>query len=210
MLNGGFGCISPSKRARAIADSEAAIGGRLTREQLESHNSFLVHVHEWLDFPMGTLKGLSAPLKLPGSPEQQATLSDRVRAQHRRIIELLHTMSPVMLRLCVPLDVECCPPPGDSSSDASESLRSKCGSFSSLARHSPRLSPSHNEPVLKDLHDPLGEIKVDATLALLRASEALPPRGSLDWVALALANASASAADGPAQVAEPTLARVDR
>ena len=91
VLNGGFGCISPSKRARAIADSEAAIGGRLTREQLESHNSFLVHVHEWLDFPMGTLKGLSAPLKLPGSPEQRATLSDRVRAQHRRIIELLQT-----------------------------------------------------------------------------------------------------------------------
>ena len=91
VLNGGFGCISPSKRARAIADSEAAIGGRLTREQLESHNSFLVHVHEWLDFPMGTLKGLSAPLKLPGSPDQRATLSDRVRAQHRRIIELLQT-----------------------------------------------------------------------------------------------------------------------
>ena len=91
VLNGGFGCISPSKRARAIADSEAAIGGRLTREQLESHNSFLVHVHEWLDFPMGTLKGLSAPLKLPGSPEQRATLSEHVRAQHRRIIELLQT-----------------------------------------------------------------------------------------------------------------------
>ena len=91
VLNGGFGCVSPSKRARAIADSEAAIGGRLTREQLESHNSFLVHVHEWLDFPMGTLKGLSAPLKLPGSPEQRATLSDHVRAQHRRIVELLQT-----------------------------------------------------------------------------------------------------------------------
>ncbi|KOO26420.1 hypothetical protein Ctob_009367 [Chrysochromulina tobinii] len=80
-----------TRRARAIADSEAAIGGRLTREQLESHNSFLVHVHEWLDFPMGTLKGLSAPLKLPGSPEQRATLSEHVRAQHRRIIELLQT-----------------------------------------------------------------------------------------------------------------------
>ena len=66
------------------------------------------------------------------------------------------------------------------------------------------------EPVFKDLHDPLGEIKIDATLALLRASEALPPRGSLDWVALALANASASAVDRPAQVAETTLARVDR
>ena len=91
VLNGGFGCITPSKRARAIAYLEAAIDGRLTREQLESHNSFLVHVHEWLDFPMGTLKGLSAPLKLPGTPEQLAILRESVRAQHRRIVELLQT-----------------------------------------------------------------------------------------------------------------------
>ena len=91
ILNGGFGCISPSKRARAIADSMAAIDGRLTREQLEAHNSFLVHVHEWLDFPMGTLKGLSAPLKIPGAPEQHAALSEKVRAQHHRIIALLQT-----------------------------------------------------------------------------------------------------------------------
>ena len=91
VLNGGFGCITPSKRARAMADSKAAIDGRLTREQLESHNSFLVHVHEWLDFPMGTLKGLSAPLKLPGAPEQLATLRENVREQHRRIVELLQT-----------------------------------------------------------------------------------------------------------------------
>ena len=91
VLNGGFGCITPSKRARAIADSEAAINGRCTREQLESHNSFLVHVHEWLDFPMGTLKGLAAPLKLPGTPEQLAVLRESVRAQHRRIVELLQT-----------------------------------------------------------------------------------------------------------------------
>jgi hypothetical protein len=88
-LNGGFGCLSPSKHARAVADSTATAEGRITREELESHNSFLVHVHDWLDFPEGTLKGLSAPLKLPGTPEQVAVISEKVREQHRAILLLL-------------------------------------------------------------------------------------------------------------------------
>ena len=90
VLNGGFGCLSPSKHARAVADSMAVCGGTITREALESHNSFLVHVHDWLDFPAGTLKGLSAPLKIPGTPEQRAEISERVRAQHEQIIALVH------------------------------------------------------------------------------------------------------------------------
>ena len=92
VLNGGFGCLSPSKHARAVADSMAVCGGHtITREALESHNSFLVHVHDWLDFPAGTLKGLSAPLKIPGTPEQRAEIStERVRAQHEQIIALVH------------------------------------------------------------------------------------------------------------------------
>ena len=92
VLNGGFGCLSPSKHARAIADSLTVCEGTtITREALESHNSFLVHVHDWLDFPAGTLKGLSAPLRTPGTPEQHAVISDKVREQHKRIIDLLHT-----------------------------------------------------------------------------------------------------------------------
>ena len=90
VLNGGFGCLSPSKHARAVADSTSVCEGAITREALESHNSYLVHVHDWLDFPAGTLKGLSAPLRIPGTPEQRAEITERVRAQHRKIIALLH------------------------------------------------------------------------------------------------------------------------
>ena len=65
--HGGYGCLSAAKATRAIADTEAAIAGALSREAYESHSSYMVHVHEWLDFPEGTLKGLSAPLKMPGT-----------------------------------------------------------------------------------------------------------------------------------------------
>jgi hypothetical protein len=59
------------------------------------------------------------------------------------------------------------------------------------------------------MHDLLREKYVDATLAMLRVFEAPPSRGSLDWLALALARAPAPAADGPAKVAETALVRVD-
>ena len=91
VLNGGFGCMPPSKQARAIHDTQEAIAGTIDRETLESHNSFLVHVHDWLDFPQGTLKGLSAPLRIPGTGEQRATIDESVREQFRRILELLQT-----------------------------------------------------------------------------------------------------------------------
>ena len=90
VLNGGFGCLPPTKHARAVADSMAAADGVITRDRLESHNSFLVHVHDWLNFPEGTLKGLSAPLKLPGQPEDAAVVSDGVKQRHRDIVSLLH------------------------------------------------------------------------------------------------------------------------
>ena len=44
---------------------------------------------------------------------------------------------------------------------------------------------------------------------MLRVFEAPPLRGSLDWIALALAHAPAAAADGPAQIAEMALVSVD-
>ena len=39
VLNGGFGCITPSKRARAMADSKAAIDGRLIRANSSSRTT---------------------------------------------------------------------------------------------------------------------------------------------------------------------------
>ena len=91
VLNGGYGCLPPSKHARAIADTVAAIEGRSTREELESSNSFLVHVHDWLDFPKGTLKGISAPLKVPGHAEQLAVVEGHVLDQFNTILGRLHT-----------------------------------------------------------------------------------------------------------------------
>ena len=66
------------------------------------------------------------------------------------------------------------------------------------------------EPRPKDQHGVLRQIRVDAMMPLLRALEAPPLRGVLGGIALALATASASAPDGPAQVAEAALAWVDR
>ena len=91
VLNGGYGCLSPTKHARAVADTQSAIDGTISRELLESHNSFMVHVHDWLDFPEGTLKGLSAPLKVPGWPEQIAKIEGGVRDQFCAILGLLHS-----------------------------------------------------------------------------------------------------------------------
>jgi hypothetical protein len=91
VLNGGFGCLPPTKHSRALADTRAAAESRLTRDELASHVSFLVHVHDWLDFPEGTLKGLSAPLKLPGTGEQLAAVGKAEREQFNAIIGLLRT-----------------------------------------------------------------------------------------------------------------------
>ena len=93
VLNGGYGCVPPVKQARAICDTMTALEGVISRERLEAHNSFLVHVGEWLDFPTGTLKGLSAPLKLPGTAEQPATISDAVKAILRVVLNLLQSRS---------------------------------------------------------------------------------------------------------------------
>ena len=90
VLNGGFGCLSPSKRARAVRNTMAALEGKLSRETLESHNSFLVHAAEWLNFPEGTLKGLWAPLKLPGSMEQMAVIDGLTASRFNNVLSLLH------------------------------------------------------------------------------------------------------------------------
>ena len=91
VLNGGFGCLPPSKHARAVADTIATLEGRITRERLESHNSFLVHVTDWLDFPEGSLKGLSAPLKIPGTPEQLAVVGKVAHSRYTATLDLLNT-----------------------------------------------------------------------------------------------------------------------
>ena len=91
VLNGGFGCMPPTKQARAIAMTEAAARSELSREQYDSHKSFLVHVHEWLAFPTGALKGLSEPLKKPGRDEDMVSPAQATVSQLRGVLELLRT-----------------------------------------------------------------------------------------------------------------------
>ena len=91
VLNGGFGCLPMGKQARALVDTDAAIAGTITKEKLESHNSFLAHAAEWLDFPIGTLKGLAAPLRAHWryAPDELAHITPPVRGKFERVRELL-------------------------------------------------------------------------------------------------------------------------
>ena len=92
VLNGGFGCLSANKRARAIHGTRAAIEQRITREQLVSHNSYLAHADAWLAFPPGTLKGLSAPLRGSTLRDDQVVGMQPATVQRfERVAELLQT-----------------------------------------------------------------------------------------------------------------------
>ena len=51
VLSGGFTCLSPSKRRKAINACELALAGRITRESYDSNNAFLAHVAEICDWP---------------------------------------------------------------------------------------------------------------------------------------------------------------
>jgi hypothetical protein len=94
VLTAGFGCLSPAKRARAVADSTAAIAGELTRDQLEAHNSFLVHVHDILDMPAGALQGLRSPLWGDAPGHCRAVVKGTVaEARHRDVIRFLDTVA---------------------------------------------------------------------------------------------------------------------
>ena len=95
VLSAGWGCLTPAKRARAVADSTAAIDNQLTRDELEAHNSFLVHVHDILDMPKGALQGLRAPLKYGVAPgSARAIVQGSVAEQrHRDIIAFLDTVA---------------------------------------------------------------------------------------------------------------------
>ena len=66
VLNGGFGCLVPSKRQRAIEAIKAALNGTLSRDDYESNNSFLGYANDILQFPAGALQGITGPLRASG------------------------------------------------------------------------------------------------------------------------------------------------
>ena len=90
--NAGFGCLVPHKRARAIASSHAALAGALTRDELRSHVSFLVHADDLLNFPLGARQGLMSPLHGDAPGHCLATVvGTAAEPKLRDIIELLQT-----------------------------------------------------------------------------------------------------------------------
>ena len=103
VLNGGFGTLPPAKRTRAITDCVAALDGSLTRERYESHNSFLVHADLWLNFPVGTLKGVAGPLKAPGFDTDIVALTPNAAAAQQAALYELQTR-PCASFLCSTLD----------------------------------------------------------------------------------------------------------
>jgi hypothetical protein len=91
VLTGGFGCVTPSKRERAILNIERSLEGSLSRELYEKNNSFLVHVADICDWPTESLRGIYAPLKVPGFDEDCVTLTPMASTRLRAVLNLLRT-----------------------------------------------------------------------------------------------------------------------
>ena len=96
VLTGGFGTLAPYKRARCIEQCQVGLADGLTRDELRSHNSFIVHAVDILALDPQVLEGIWRPLKIPGLPGSVLVeLSDpensRVAAQYARVIELVST-----------------------------------------------------------------------------------------------------------------------
>ena len=91
VINGGFGCLTPQKRERALVACQAALRGELNRDQYESNNSFLSFANDILDFPPGTLRGIAAPLKIPGFGEDRVVLAlgSTARTQYEAVADLI-------------------------------------------------------------------------------------------------------------------------
>ena len=93
VLQGGFGCLPPSKRSRAMQECRAALEGRATREEYESNNSFLGHVADICGWPIGSLQGITGPLKVPGFDDDIVVLTPQAKERYENAIVLLESHS---------------------------------------------------------------------------------------------------------------------
>ena len=89
--NAGYGCITPSKKSRAIRACEQALAGTISREDYEANNSFLGHVNDICDWPPGSLQGITGPLKVPGHDLDMVRMTPQATAKYQKAIELLNT-----------------------------------------------------------------------------------------------------------------------
>ena len=92
VLNAGYTCLTPSKRARGIASATTALSAGVTVDELVATNSFFVHVDDIINLEPGTLKGAWAPVKALAGGDT-VVLSDerwpRPRAVYQRVVEQL-------------------------------------------------------------------------------------------------------------------------
>lgn len=93
VLQGGFGCLPPSKRSRALQQCRAALAGEATREEYESNNSFLGHVADICGWPKGALHGITGPLMKPGYDDDIVVLTAQARERYENAIVLLESRS---------------------------------------------------------------------------------------------------------------------
>ena len=91
VLNGGFGTVKPSKRARGVLDCSLAIAEQITNERLEVNNSFCVHLDDVLDFPKGTRRGMWGPLKGPFVKAATAKMTAAAKTANAAVIVQLAT-----------------------------------------------------------------------------------------------------------------------
>ena len=91
VLSGGFGTVTPAKRARVLSACSMALSDNssMTREQFEANNGLICHVDEILDFPRGTTHGMWRPLQLSGHPNDLVHLTKDASAAYAKVIELV-------------------------------------------------------------------------------------------------------------------------
>ena len=128
VLNGGFTCLTPTKRVRGIATATAAITRGITVDELIATNSFFVHVDDIINLLPGTLKGVWAPTKAHAVGTNLVTLDHeswpRPRAAYKSVIQQLQRRAAASF-LCAVDDAHqddswtgCCVPFATSTSDA--------------------------------------------------------------------------------------------
>ena len=93
VLAGGFGTVSPPKRARCVGQSVLALRGSLSRDEYEANVSLWVHIADLLAIPRSMLEGNWAPLKVGSLGHLLVALADFPRAadNHRLLIHAVRT-----------------------------------------------------------------------------------------------------------------------
>ena len=91
VVTAGIGCVTPSKRERALVNTQKALDGCLTREEYHANNSFLAHVNDACDWPEGSLQGIAGPLAAPGFDDDIVQLTPLATVKYEAAMALLRS-----------------------------------------------------------------------------------------------------------------------